>query len=82
MHLFGLTAECGPHEHAQPHDPWILNFYANFGRADAGIEYRADVAHSSPEHAIGIGIQGDLRGIADLDAGQIILVHVADNPNG
>ena len=35
-----LTVEGGPHEHAQPHDSRILNFYANFGRADIGIEDR------------------------------------------
>ena len=81
VHLPGLTAEGGPHEHAQPHDSRILNFDPNLGRADVGIENRADVAHPSLEHAIGIGIQADLRGIAEPDAGQVVLVHVADNPD-
>ena len=77
----GLAVEGGPHEHAQPHHSGILNFDANLGGADVGIEDRADVADPALEHAIGIGIQADLRGIAQPDIGQVILIHVADHPD-
>ena len=30
----------------------------------------------------GIGVQGDLGGVADADIGQVVLVHVADDPHG
>ena len=82
VHLLGLTAEGGPHEHAQPHDSGILHFNSNLGGADIGIENRANVADLPLEHAIGIGIQADLRRIAEPDVGQVVLVHVADNPDG
>src|ERR1700680_2567977 len=38
VHLLGLTAEGGPHEHAQAHVSRILHFDPDLARADAGIE--------------------------------------------
>src|ERR1019366_3706908 len=81
VHHRGLTAESGLHEHSQSHDSGILDFHSDLGRTNIRIERGADVAYPSLEHAIRIRIQADLRGIAEPDSGQVVLVHVADNPN-
>jgi len=48
VHLPGLTVEGGSHKHANPHDSGILNFDPNLGRAEVGIENRADIAPPCP----------------------------------
>lgn len=80
VHLPGLTTECGPRKHAQPHEPGILNFHANFGCSDGRIENGADVANPPAERPVGIGIEHDLRSIAKLYSGEVILINIADNP--
>ena len=81
VHLCGLAAECRLREHAEPHHSGILHFDAHLGSANAGIENSANIADLALERPIGIGIQGDLRGIAEPDVRQVILVHVADDPD-
>src|ERR1019366_7414565 len=45
---------------------------------DSGIlDFHSDLGRTK----IRIRIQADLRGIAEFDSGQVVLVHVADNPN-
>src|SRR5208283_5116299 len=82
VHLGGWTAEGGLNEHAQAEDSGILNFNSNLGRANIWIEDGANVADRSLEYVIGIRIWADFRGIAEPDMGQVVLIHVADNPNG
>src|SRR5579863_3917380 len=81
VHLFGLAAEGGSRKHAEAHDSGILYLDANLSGAERRIKNRANVTDLSPEHAVGISIQGDLRGIPELDTSQVVLVHVANNPN-
>src|SRR5208337_130028 len=62
VHLPGLTVKGGPHEHAQAHDSRILNFYPNLGRADVGIENRANVADRALEDLAGMGVPATRQG--------------------
>src|SRR5271157_37847 len=82
VHLGGLTAEGGLHEHAQPQNSGIPNFNSNFGCANIRIEDGTNVADRSLEYVIGIRVWADLRGVANPDMGEVVLVHVADNPDG
>ena len=48
-----------------------------FGSSDC-----ADVADRSLQHPVGIGVQADLGAVAEAHAGQVVFVHVADDPDG
>ena len=81
MYLLPLAAERGRHKHAQAHDPRIAHFDAHLGRAEVRIENRADVADPALEDLVGIGVQADFGGVAQAHIGQIVFVHVADDPD-
>ncbi len=79
---FGLAAaELGLDEHAEPHHPGILNFDANLGGTNIGIEDGSDIADSSLENDIGVGVEANLGILAERDESQIVLIHVAHDPH-
>src|ERR1035441_1398044 len=81
VHFLRQAAEGGGDEHAQAHHARIGDLDSNFGGADVRIEYGTDVADRSPEHAVGVGVQADLGGVAEMHIGQIVLINVADDPD-
>src|SRR6202035_3334810 len=80
--FFLLTVEGGVHEHAHAHQgSGIGYFHADFGRADVGIENRADVVDSSRQHFIRVSDQPNLGGFPHVNIGKIVFVDVAKNPD-
>ena len=47
-----------------------------------GIENGADIADAAGERAIGICVELDLRFLAELQLGNVVLVNIADDPDG
>ena len=82
VHLRRLTVESGHHEHTHPHRSRILNFYPNLPRANIWVEDGKEVANPAFQYATGIRIQGNVRGIADLNReAKCVLIHVANYPD-
>ena len=74
-----LPTECRGDKHAQ-HQARILHLDPDLASADRRIENRKKIADRALEHATGIRAKRYLRGVADVNTGQIVLIHVADNP--
>ena len=53
-------------EHAQLENAGIGDLDADLGGADGGIEHRTDVADAAGQRLVGIGVELDLRGLAEL----------------
>jgi hypothetical protein len=81
MLFFRLASECGFDEHADAHKPRVPHFNANLGGANARIEDGADIANRPFQYLAGIGVEADLGGVADSDIRQVVLIHVADDPD-
>ena len=79
--FFLLTAESGGDEHSGAHIAGIVDLDANFGGANIGIEDRADVADGAGDDLIGIGVEANFGGVAEANAGQIVFIDVADDPD-
>ena len=81
MCLLGAAGKGRRGKHAQLEEAGIGNLDAHLGGADGGIEHRADVADAAGERTIGIGVDVDLRFLAQLQLGNVVLVDIADDPN-
>ena len=75
------AGEGGGHKHAETEDAGIGDLNANLGGAEIGIEDRADIADGPGERAVGIGIELDAGVLAEMDARQVVLVDVAEDPD-
>ena len=81
MGLLLLAIKGGGDEHADPHEPGVLHFQPDLRGADSGVEDGPDVADTALKHPAGIGVEADVRIVAQADEGEIVLVHVADDPD-
>ncbi len=68
-------------EHAEPHQPRILNFETHLGGADVGIENGPDIVDPGAEDAIRVGVQPDIGEFPQPHVLQIVLKNVAHNPD-
>src|ERR1039458_8601459 len=81
MNLTLLAVEGGFDEHPEAHEPRVLHFQANLGRAEIRVESRTDIADAPFENLVRESVQTDLRKFAEVDKSQIVLVNVAHNPH-
>jgi hypothetical protein len=75
---FLRLSKVGVDEHAEFEEARIGNFDADLGGANGGVEDRADVADAAGEHFVGIGIDMNLRCLAELDLGDVVFKDVAE----
>lgn len=79
---FGAGPERGCHEHTEAHDSGVRHLDAHLRSSDVGIESGADVVHSPVQSQVRIGVQMNLGAVGHVNAGQVVLVYVADHPHG
>src|SRR5579872_926358 len=73
--------ECGGHEHPEAKDiVGIFNFEADLGRANIRIHDRTNTGDSALQNPIRIRVQVNVRVLSDVNGGQVVLIHVADDP--
>ena len=80
-HFRLLPVKSGGDEHAHAHHSGVGDFEPNFCGAEIGIENRQNIIDASFEDLIGIGIQADVRILADVYGIEIIFVNVTDDPD-
>ena len=73
--------EGGGHKHAETQHAGILHFQPHLRGAKIGIHDRPDVADPALESQVRVGIQVNVSVLADSHKAQIVLIHVAENPN-
>src|SRR3984957_6808469 len=76
-----LPVEGRGHEHSHPHNPWVWHLDSNFCGTEVGIENRQNVIDPALQGPIGIRIQADVGGFADLRGVKVVFVNVANNPD-
>ena len=81
VHFCLAAMESGSDEHADAHQSGIFNFETNLRGTDRGIENRAYVTDPRLENLAGVGIEMNIRIIANLNLRQRILVNVTNNPD-
>ena len=81
MHFRLAAMERGSDEHADAHQSWIFDLETDLRGTDRGIENRAYVADPRFEHFAGVGIEMNVRIIANLNLRQRIFVNVTKNPD-
>ncbi len=76
-----LAVEGRRDEHSDAHQSGIGDLKPNLGGADVGIENRQNVVDAALEDLVGIGVQVNIRVLADVHGVEIIFVNVADDPD-
>ena len=61
--------------------PGLATSMPNLGGVHAGIEDWQDVVDSAFEDLVGVGVQANIRGLADVHGVEIVFVNVADDPD-
>src|SRR5579863_6241021 len=76
-----LAVEGRGYKHADAHGPRVGDLDADFRGTNAGIENGQDVVDAAFENFAGVGIQVDVRDIADVDGVEIVFINIADDPD-
>src|ERR1700722_18199023 len=80
-HFRLLAVEGRGNKHANAHRSWIWYFEPHLRSAEAGIENRQDVIDAPFEDPVWVGVQADIRILADAHGVEIIFVNIADDPH-
>ena len=82
MRLKSLAMNRGGGKHSHTHQRvGIVDLDAHLGGADLRIEDGADVADHASQDAVGIGREANVRLLAKMHRGEIVLVDIADDPD-
>src|SRR6266852_4199290 len=81
MSFFFLDVKGRREKHTNAHQFWIANLDAHLCCAQRGIENGKHIVDAASKCLVGVSIQVDFGGFADMDTRKIILVDIAHNPH-
>src|SRR5271156_4474717 len=81
MGFFRLALECGGNKHPHSQNAGIRHLDTHLGGTNIGIEHRTDVADVAAQHSAGVGIDPYIRMLAQLQFRNVVLVHIANDPD-
>ncbi len=81
MCLCGLAVESRRYEHPEAQETRILDFQTYLGGSKSGVQDLTDIDDPAFQHQIRIRVQTDIRGLAQMDLRQIVLIDIADDPD-